>query len=74
MNTSESILAIIGLIVGAIVVAFGLSVLLAFPVKWLWNATLPELFAIKPIGVWMAWKISLLCSFLFKSFSAKSSS
>jgi hypothetical protein len=66
MNTSESILAIIGLIVGAIVVAF--------PVKWLWNATLPELFALKPIGVWMAWKISLLCSFLFKSFSAKSSS
>jgi len=47
--------------------AFALSILLAFPVKWLWNSTTPELFAFHPIGVWMAWKLSFLTSILFKS-------
>lgn len=74
MNISNSIGSIIGIIVLVVIAALGLSLILAFPVKWLWNSTLPELFAIKPIGVWMAWKISLLCAFLFKSVSAKSSS
>lgn len=60
---------IVSAILGVIALAFALSVLLAFPVKWLWNATLPELFGFKEIGVWMAWKIALLCSFLFKSHS-----
>ncbi len=74
MTTSESVLAIIGLVVVAVFFALGFSLILAFPVKWLWNSTLPELFAIKPIGVWMAWKISFLCSILFKTVSVKSSS
>ena len=52
---------------GVIAVAFGLSILLAYPVKWLWNSTLPELFSFKEIGVWMAWKISVLCALLFQS-------
>lgn len=58
----------IATVLGIIAIAFGLSILLAFPVKWLWNGTVPELFGFKEIGVWMAWKISLLCSFLFQSF------
>ena len=58
---------IIGTIIATALIIFGLSILLAFPVKWLWNATLPELFGVKLIGVWMAWKIAFLSSLLFKS-------
>jgi hypothetical protein len=64
---------IVSAILGVIAVAFALSILLAFPVKWLWNATLPELFGFKEIGVWMAWKITFLCSILFKSHNFSSS-
>ena len=56
---------------GIIAVAFGLSILLAYPVKWLWNSTLPELFAFKEIDVWMAWKLSLLGTFLLGRVSTK---
>lgn len=59
-------------IIGALAIVFVLSLLLAFPVKWLWNSTFPELFGLKEIGVWMAWKISLLCGILFKSFNHSS--
>jgi hypothetical protein len=46
---------------------FLITILLAYPTKWLWNATMPELFGLKEIGVWMAWKISFLCYILFKA-------
>ena len=45
----------------------GIAALLALPVMWLWNATMPELFGLQIIGFWMAVKLSLLCGFLFKS-------
>jgi hypothetical protein len=65
---------IITLIVGALAFSFGLSLLLAFPVKWLWNSTLPELFGFKEIGAWMAWKLVFLSSLLFKSSSVSAKS
>ncbi len=70
----DKLSAAIGVIVTLIAVIFGLSLILAFPVKWLWNSTMPELFSLSPIDWWMAWKLSLLCSFLFKStkFTTKS--
>lgn len=67
----ETFAKIVGIIVGAVVVAFALSILLAYPVKWLWNSSVTELFGFKPIGVWMAWKLSFLTSLLFKSVSSK---
>jgi hypothetical protein len=38
---------------------------------------MPELFGLKEIGVWMAWKLSFLCYILFKvnaNFTDKKSS
>ena len=64
----ETFTKTVGFVTIAVVVIFGLSILLAFPVKWLWNSTLPELFALKEIGVWMAWKIVFITSILFKGF------
>ena len=65
---------ILGAIVAVLLMAFGLSILLAFPVKWLWNSTVTELFGFKEIGVWMAWKVAFLCSLLFKSASVNTKS
>lgn len=53
----------------AIPLIFAISLLFAFPIKWLWNSTVTELFHFPEIGVWMAWKLSVLCGFLFKSTS-----
>jgi hypothetical protein len=63
----------IGAAFAAIGIIFILSVVFSLPVMWLWNSTLPELFGFKEIGLWMAWKLGFLCSFLFKSFSVASS-
>jgi len=67
----------IGIVLIALPILFLLTVLLAYPTKWLWNATMPELFGLKEIGVWMAWKLSFLCYILFKvnaNFTDKKSS
>ena len=53
-------------LLGIIAVAFGVSIMFAYPVKWLWNSTLPEMFGMKEIGIWMAWKIAMLAGILFR--------
>ena len=58
-----AILAILGFI--AIAAAVGL--LMAFPVKWTWNATMPYLFS-WPVLTWgKAWCLNFLCGVLFRS-------
>lgn len=60
-------------VITAICIAFLVSLLLALPVMWIWNSTFPGLFGFREIDWWTAWKISILCSLLFKtSFSTKS--
>ena len=64
---TKSILKSIGIVLVALPILFLITILLAYPTKWLWNATMPELFGLKEIGVWMAWKLSFLCYILFKA-------
>jgi hypothetical protein len=66
----EEIYEVIGKIVTILLAAFFVSLILALPVMWLWNATLPELFGFKEIDWWMAWKISMLVGFLTTRVSA----
>ena len=49
-----------------ILLAFGVSIILCFPAMWLWNGVMPEMFGMKEIGIWMAWKITFLCTILFR--------
>jgi hypothetical protein len=53
-------------ILGAIALIVGMSVLLAFPIKWLWNWLMPVIFGLTRITVWQALGLSLLSSILFK--------
>lgn len=69
----ENIAEAIAVFITALCVLFLFSLILALPLLWLWNATMPELFGLKEINWWMAWKLMLLSSIIFKSFSVSSS-
>ena len=55
----------IGYILTIVCIVLFISLLLSLPVMWLWNSTMPELFGLKQITWWMAWKLSMLCGMLF---------
>jgi len=56
----------IGVALAAILIAGILSVIMAFPVKWLWNWLMPEIFGLPVISVLQAWGLSMLSSLLLK--------
>ena len=64
---------IVGKIIGFIMLAIALSILMAWPVQYLWNLCLvPAIEGVNPIGVWQALGLSLLFSVLFKPNSTTS--
>lgn len=65
---------IAAVIIGVLFVS-GWSLLMAFPVKWLWNYAAVSALGVHTIGFWQALCLLMLCGFLFKSTgSSKSSS
>lgn len=63
-------------ILGTIAVAgimLVVGTLYAFPVMWIWNYLMPELFALPIITFWQAFWGTFLCGLLFKSSSVQSS-
>lgn len=64
----ETISSAIGIFITGLCIVFLISLLLALPLLWLWNATMPELFGLKEITWWMAWKLMLLSSCIFGTF------
>ncbi len=42
-----------------------LMLLLTFPIMWLWNWLMPEIFGLPAIGVWHALGLLVLCHVLF---------
>lgn len=58
---------IIGFLIG--VVTFLIAVVLtSFPVMWLWNAVIPDIFNLPEITFWQAAGLNLLCSILLRPF------
>jgi sensor histidine kinase YesM len=54
---------------GVIALIILLAVVLAFPVKWLWNWLMPVLFELPRISVWQALGLTLLTNILFKGYN-----
>lgn len=51
---------------GPIILAWAIiAVIIGFPIKWLWNWLMPNLFGLPEISFWMALGIALLISILF---------
>lgn len=50
----------------AVIIAWAIiAVVIGFPIKWLWNWLMPNLFGLPEISFWMALGIALLISILF---------
>jgi len=69
---AAKVLAYVGFYFLVLVIAFGLSALLAYPVKWIINylftpGVLLALFGVAKMTFWRAFWLSYLCSVLFKS-------
>jgi hypothetical protein len=55
----------------AIGIAFLVSILMALPLKWLWNWLMPIIFTLPPISYWQAWGLLFLSAILFNNKSKK---
>jgi len=60
---------VIGLVgaAGIALIMLVLGALYAFPVMWIWNYMMPELFALPALSFWQAFWGTFMCGILFKS-------
>ena len=67
MDVVEKIVG--GMVAGVAIIVLigGLGLLIAFPVKWAWNATMPCLFGLGTITWGKAWCLHFLATCLIKS-------
>jgi hypothetical protein len=61
------VLAALLIIIGVVAAVSIFGLLLAWPVKWCWNYTMPYLFALKEISWGQAWCLNFLSGMLIKS-------
>jgi hypothetical protein len=63
----EKIIAGLIVVLGVLALIAGIGLLLAFPIKWTWNYTMPYLFGLKTIGWGQAWCLNFLMGCLVKA-------
>ena len=56
----ETLIKVVGIFTIGFVIGIAISFLLAFPVKWTWNYTMPYLFNFREINVLHAWCLVFL--------------
>ncbi|NQT91436.1 MAG: hypothetical protein HQ559_01650 [Lentisphaerae bacterium] len=67
MKVIEIIVLAAALFLLGIVLAIGFSLLLAFPVMWLWNWLMPVIFGLPLVSYWQAWGLSMFSALLVRS-------
>jgi hypothetical protein len=55
-----------GMLCGALVIIIAFSLLIAFPIKWLWNGVMPGVFGLPEITFWKAYGMYLLFHLLLR--------
>lgn len=55
-----------GVLCGALVVIIVFSLLIVFPIKWLWNGVMPDVFGLPEITFWKAYGMYLLFHLLLR--------
>lgn len=58
--------SVVAIVSGLIMVVLGLSLVFAFPVMWLWNWLMPEIFGLDAVGFWQAWGLLMLSGLMFR--------
>lgn len=56
----------IGMWLVAMLIIASLCLIVAFPIKWLWNGVMPDLFGLPEITFWKAYALYLLCHLLLR--------
>lgn len=56
----------IGVWFATVLIIASLSLIIAFPIKWLWNGVMPDLFGLPEITFWKAYGLYLLCHLLLR--------
>lgn len=54
-------------IIKVLLILIIVGVFISFPVMWLWNGIMPDLFGVSEIGYWQAFGLYVLCNILFNS-------
>ena len=67
MDSGTKVLAEIASAIITIILVAGTGLLLAFPIKWTWNVTMPHILALPTITWSKAWCLYFLCGCLIKS-------
>ena len=67
----DKILTGILTVIGTVCIVAILGLLLAFPIKWCWNYTIPVLFGLNTITWGQAWCLNFLAGCLIKGISNK---
>lgn len=55
-----------GVLCGALFIIIIFSLLIAFPIKWLWNGVMPDIFGLPEITFWKAYGMYLLFHLLLR--------
>lgn len=63
----EKFLTALGTFMVAISILFFVGMIMAFPLMWLWNWLMPDIFNLPEITVLQAWGLSFLSGLLIKS-------
>ena len=63
----EKICTAIGLVFLSLMIAGVCSLLLAFPIMWLWNAVMPALFGLPTTTYWLAYGFTFLVRLILPS-------
>lgn len=63
----ERVLTIIFVAIGVLALYASLGLLLAFPIKWCWNYTMPIIFGFSTINWGQAWCLNFLAGCLIKT-------
>ena len=62
----EAVGKLVCTIVVGVAIVFVFAVLVAFPVMWLWNWVIPDIFGLPTITFWQAFGLNLLCGLFFR--------
>ena len=71
-DLTEKIFIGIGASVAIVILVAGIGILVAFPIKWTWNTTMPYLFSLPTITWGKAWCLHFLAASLIKSTASHS--
>ena len=72
-DTVEIVAGVIGMIVAVFVIAFLFGMLMAWPLMWIWNWMMPDLFGMPTLTYWQAFWGSFMAKLIFPSGSYSSS-